>query len=50
MFATGDFKHWMIVDKDELIGPTGRKYYRNSPVLIQASSEQSDPYYCKILH
>ena len=50
MIATGDFQHWMIVDRDQLIGPTGGKYYRNKPVLIRSSSEQCDPYYCEILN
>ena len=45
MIATGDFQHWLIVDKDELIGSSGTKYYSNQPVKIKASSEQCDPYY-----
>ena len=49
MFATGDFQHWMIVEKDELIGSSGTKYYSNQPIKILASSEQCDPYYCKYL-
>ena len=47
MFATGDLQHWMIVEKDELIGSSGTKYYSNQPIRILASSEQCDPYYCK---
>ena len=47
MLATGDWTHWLIVDKDELIGSSGTKYYSNSPIRITASSEQCDPYYCK---
>ena len=45
MIASGDFQHWLIVDKDELIGSSGTKYYSNQPVKIKASSEQCDPYY-----
>ena len=45
MLATGDWQHWLIVDKDELIGSSGTKYYSNQPVRIKASSEQCDPYY-----
>ena len=48
MFATGDFKHWMIVSRDDLIGNNDRKYYRNEPILVESSSEQCDPYYCEI--
>ena len=45
MIATGDFQHWLIVDKEELIGSASTKYYSNQPVKIKASSEQCDPYY-----
>ena len=48
MLATGDFKHWMIVDRRDLMGNNDRKYYRNKPILVQSSSEQCDPYYCKL--
>ena len=49
MLATGDFKHWMIVDRKNLLGNNDRKYYRNQPILVESSSEQCDPYYCKLL-
>ena len=44
MFATGDFHHWMVVKKDELIGNYGDKFYEKQEMHIYHSSESSTPY------
>ena len=44
MFATGDFHHWMVVKKDELIGNYGDKFYEKQEMQIYHSSESAIPY------
>ena len=44
MFASGDLSHWLIVDKDEIIGKTGEKYYANAGVRVVISSISCNSY------
>ena len=48
LFSTGDFKHWLIVRKTDLIGDDGEKWYSNEDVEIQASSISCVPYKAKM--
>ena len=44
LFRVGD--HWMIVDRQEMVGSTSgqTKYYDKQPISVIASSEQCDPH------
>ena len=44
MFSTGNCKDWLIVNKDDIIGPDGEKYYSNGLISIVTSSISGDPY------
>ena len=48
LFSSGDFKHWMIVSKKDLIGDDGEKWYANEDVEVQASSISCAPYNSKM--
>ena len=44
MFASADLKTWLIVDKSEIIGETGDKFYSGEDIPIIASSISCEPY------
>ena len=47
MFSTGNCKHWLIVNKDDVIGPDGEMYYGNKLISIIASSISGEAYSAK---
>ena len=44
MFASGDLNHWLIVDKLEIIGADGDKFYTAHPIPVIISSISCDSY------
>jgi hypothetical protein len=44
LFASGDKKTWLIVEKSEIIGDTGDKFYSGQAIPIIASSISCEPY------
>jgi hypothetical protein len=44
LFSSGDQKTWLIVDKSEIIGDTGDKFYTREDIPIIASSVSCEPY------
>ena len=47
LFKVGD--DWIIIDKIELAGSSGTKWYQNQAIKVIASSEQCDPHEGKII-
>ena len=44
LFSSGDFQHWAIIRKTDLIGDDGEKWYSNKDVAVQVSSISCIPY------
>ena len=44
MFASGDLNYWLIVDKLEIIGADGGKFYTAQPIPVIISSISCDSY------
>ena len=44
MFMSGNLEHWLIVDKSEIIGDAGDKYYSNQAIPVLISSISCDRY------
>ena len=44
MFASGSLEHWLIVDKLELLGPGGDKFYTAHPITVLISSVSCESY------
>ena len=49
LFASGNLKYWLVVNRAELIGVDGRKFYGWSYISITASSDNQQPYHGKSL-
>ena len=49
LFASGDFQHWAIIKKSDLIGDDGEKFFGHADVAIQLSSINCVPYKAKML-
>ena len=47
MFASVDFRFWLVVDRLDIMGEDGDLYYANQDVRILASSLSSTPYTAK---
>ena len=47
MFSTGNCQHWLIVNKDDITGQDGNKYYGPGMISILASSISGTPYSAK---
>ena len=44
MFASGNLDYWLIVDKLEIIGADGDKFYTAQPITVLISSISCDSY------
>ena len=44
MFASGNLAHWLIVDKLEIIGAGGERFYTGQPITVSISSVSCDSY------
>ena len=44
LFSSGNCEHWLVVNKDDIIGPDGVKYYANQHISIVGSSISGEQY------
>lgn len=44
LFATGDFKKWLVIGKEALTG----EYYNNKRKMIQKSSKSDEPHHARM--
>ena len=47
-FTTGDCKKWLVVNKNDLIGGDGNKFYNTKQITVQKSFFKSNNYMVRI--